>query len=200
MRSHPCCGSTEACPRPQPWSLHPLSILFPAGEGVTVQAGRQVSPGPHLSRITTQTPLSLNPSIPWQPRDPSQNLRRRGPKCSVAPGRLHLKVWPRGSKPHADAADLSFGDLPSPPCQGGFHGVFTATGPGKPHSGASALQDMSFLSLPCSAPYMNTFLSLYFFFPFGIYFFFLFPITPLMQSRTADYKRGSLTRAIGLLH
>lgn len=154
-------------------------------------------PGPHLPRIMTQTPLYLNPSRPWKPRACSQNFWRRGPKCSVAPRRLHLKVWPRGSKPHTDTADLSFGYLHFPPRQGCLCGVFVAMGPGKPHSGASALQDTSLLSLPCSAPYVNTFL---FFFPFGIYFFFLFPITPLMQSRAADYKRGSLTPAIGLLH
>lgn len=97
-----------------------------------------------------------------------------------------------------DAVDPSFRHLPFSSHQSRLCGVFIAMGLGKPHSGASALQSMSFLSLPCSASYMNTFLSL--FFSFGIYFFPLFPITPLMQSRAADYKRGSLTRAIGLLH
>lgn len=170
-------------------------------DGVTVQAERP--PSPAFPTIMTQTLLFLSPSSSWQPRPCSQNLWRCSPKCSVTPGSVHLKVSPRGRKSHGDGTDLSSRHSHFPSPQGCLCGISIAMELGKLHSGVRAVKDTSLFSLPCSAPYMNTFLlffflSLYFFF---LYFFFsLFPITPLMQSRAADYKRGSLTWAIGLLH
>lgn len=173
MQSHPCHGCVEACPCPQTWPLPTLSIIFSSGEDIKAQAGRQVPPGPLFPRITTQTPLSLNPSSPRQLLAHSQSLCCHGPKCSVAARRLHLKVWLRGTKARTDAVDLPFRHLLFPPCQGCLHDAFIAMGPGKSHSGASALQGMSLLSLPCSAPYINIFLTFFFSFWYLFFFFLL---------------------------
>lgn len=125
-----------------------------------------------------------------------------GPKCPVAPRRLHVKVWLRGSKPPSDAADVSFGhlllwwDMPGLPLQ-----CFHCPRPGKAPLWCLRSPACEVPLLPPLPRSIREYISLsLFFFPSGIYSFFLFPITPLMQSRAADYKRGSLTRAIGLLH
>lgn len=156
-----------------------------------------------------QSPLpqdhDLYPSIP-KSRWPlvAQSLLpeplTHGPKCPVAPRRLHVKVWLRGSKPPSDAADVSFGhlllwwDMPGLPLQ-----CFHCPRPGKAPLWCLRSPACEVPLLPPLLRSIREYISL-FFFPSGIYSFSLFPITPLMQSRAADYKRGSLTRAIGLLH
>lgn len=160
-----CTGEVEAShvQSPLPWLQEGLSLSldlalthpehpFPHGEGVTVQAERQVPPSPAFPRVMTQTLLFLSRSTSWQPRPCSQNLWHCGPKCSVAPGRLHLEVSPRGSKVHGDGTDLSSRHFPFPSPQSCLCGIFIATELGKPHSGACAVQDTSLFSLPCSAP------------------------------------------------
>lgn len=95
VRSRPCHSCMEACPHPWTWSLPTLSILFPTGEDVMVQAGRRVLLGPHFPRITTQTPLSRNPSSPWQPEACSQSSDAAAPSAQWVPGG---SIWRSGQE------------------------------------------------------------------------------------------------------
>lgn len=72
--------------------------------------------------------------------------------------RVHLKVSPRSRKGHGDGTDLSSRHFLFPSPQVCLCGIFIAMELGKLQSGACAVQDTSLFSLPCSAPYMNTFL------------------------------------------
>lgn len=193
-----CTGEVEAyhMQSPLPWLHGALSLSLDLAlthpEHPCPHEGECHNPG-WISRIMIQTLLFLSPSSSWQPRPCSQNLWHCSPKRSVPPGRVPLKVGREEARPMVMAQTC-------PP--GTFHHPRAAFVPfSLPWSWENPTLMPVLSRIHPSSPSLALLHTwIHFSFLFLSVFFFLFPITPLMQSRAADYKRGSLTWAIGLLH